>query len=272
MPVPVFILGLIGNIFNILIFTRRSLYKNPCAVYLLSATYMNIIVLFCGLIIRALMDGFNIDVVGNSLVLCRLRYIILHPSYTLSSWFLVLSSIDRFCISSRNAKLRQFSNLIIARRTIIVTTCIGLLLYSHVLGLFQIQQLNSGPYCFAQVGLYRLFYDFLFLTSFSLLPSILMMIIGLATVNNIRLVRVRVFTTTKTSINQLSKKDHQLIVMLLTQLIATVVCTLRHAILKLYSTFTVDDTRSPFRSAMENLFTQITRQLLYINASISFYL
>jgi hypothetical protein len=72
------------------------------------------------------------------------------------------------------------------------------------------------------------------LTSFSLLPSILMMIIGLATVNNIRLVRVRVFTTTKTSINQLSKKDHQLIVMLLTQLIATVVCTLPNAILKLY--------------------------------------
>jgi hypothetical protein len=43
---PVFILGLIGNIFNILIFTRHSLFTNPCTVYLLSGTCTNIIVLF----------------------------------------------------------------------------------------------------------------------------------------------------------------------------------------------------------------------------------
>jgi len=272
-PMPVFILGLIGNIFNILIFTRRSLFTNPCTVYLLSGTFTNIIVLFVGLVIRSLMDGFNIDIIGNSIALCRLRYIILHPAYVLSSWFLVLASIDRFCISSRNIRLRNFSNLIIARRTVVIATCICLLLYSHVLGLFEIQQLSTGPYCYAQVGSYRIFYDFLFFASFSFTPPILMVIIGLATVRSIRLARVRVtITTPTTNVGQLNKKDRQLILMLLIQLIATIVCTLPHAIQKLYATFTVNDTKTPLVTVIDNLLPQITRQLLYINASISFYL
>ncbi len=113
-PIPIFILGLVGNIFNILIFTRRSLFKNPCTVYFLSATCVNINVLFFGLLVRSLMDGFNIDVISNSLVLCRLRYIFFHPSSVLSSCFLVLASIDRFCISSQSIRLRKFSHLAIA--------------------------------------------------------------------------------------------------------------------------------------------------------------
>jgi hypothetical protein len=43
---PVFMLRLIGNIFNIMIFMRRLLFKNPCTVYLLGSTCMNISVLF----------------------------------------------------------------------------------------------------------------------------------------------------------------------------------------------------------------------------------
>lgn len=178
-PMPVFVLGLIGNIFNIFIFTRRSLFSNPCSIYLLSATCTNIVVLFVGLVIRSLMDGFNIDIIGDSIILCRLRYIILHPSYALSS---------------------------------------------------------------------------------------------LATVRNIRFARVRVTVTAGTNGGQLNKKDRQLILMLLIQLIATIICTLPHAIQKFYSTFTVNDIKTPYRLAIESLMPQITRQLLYINASMIFYL
>jgi hypothetical protein len=271
MPMPVFILGLIGNIFNILIFTRHSLFKNPCSIYLLSSTCTNISVLFFGLLIRTLMDGFDIDVIENSLVLCRLRYLILHPSYTLSSWFLLLASVDRFCCSSQNIRLRNFSNLSIARRTVVVSTCICLSMYIHIACLFEIEPSKSGPYCYAKAGLYRTVYDILFFTSFSFLPPVLMVITGLATVRNIRFGRTRLCTK-GTTIGHLTKKDRHLVLMLLVQLIATTICTLPHAIQKLYSTFTINDTRSPYRSAIESLVSQITRQLLYINASMSFYM
>jgi hypothetical protein len=65
---PVFILGFIGNIFNLMIFTRRAIFQNPCTVYLLGSTCMNLSVLVFGLLIRSLMDGFNIDMIGNSLI------------------------------------------------------------------------------------------------------------------------------------------------------------------------------------------------------------
>jgi len=271
-PIPIFILGLVGNIFNILIFTRRSLFKNPCTVYFLSATCVNINILFFGLLVRSLMDGFNIDVISNILVFCRLRYIVFHPSSVLSSWFLVLASIDRFCISSQSIRLRKFSHLAIARRAVIVASCVCLLMYIHIFGLFEIEQLQSGPYCYAKRGFYRVFYDFLFFASFSFFPPILMMIFGLATVRNILLTRTRVGITRPTILGQLNKKDRQLIWMLLVQLIATIVCTLPYTILKLYSTFTVNDTKNLYRSEIELLVLQITRQLLYIGAGMNFYL
>jgi hypothetical protein len=62
-----------------MIFTRHSLFKNPCTAYLLGSTYMDTSVLFFSLLIRSLMDGFNMDIVGNSLIFCRLCYLILHP-------------------------------------------------------------------------------------------------------------------------------------------------------------------------------------------------
>ncbi len=99
-----------------------------------------------------------------------------------------------------------------------------------------------------------------------------MMIFGLATVRNILLTRTRVGITRPTIVGQLNKKDRQLIWMLLVQLIATIVCTLPYAILKLYSTFTVNDTKNLYRSEIEHLVFQITRQLSYIGAGMNFYL
>lgn len=268
---PVFVLGLIGNSLNVIIFTRRSLIKNPCTVYLLSSTITNINVLFFGLLVRSLHDDFSIDIIGYSVVLCRLRYFILHTSYTLSSWFLVLASIDRYCLSSRHAYLRNYSCLSKARRSIALTSVGCLLIYIHILGFFQIENLSSGPYCYAEIGSYRVFYDFLFFALFSCLPPISMMIIGLATLRHVRLVRQRI-RTTGAIVRSINRKDRQLIVMLFVQLIATILCTLPHAILKLYTTFSRNQSKTIDRLSMENLLSQITRQLLYINASMSFYL
>ena len=96
-----------------------------------------------------------------------------------------------------------------------------------------------------------------------------MMLIGLTTVRNILVARNRTNTINN---SQLNKKDRQLILMLLVQLISTITCTLPHAIQKLYSTFTLNYSKGEFQLAVESLITHLTRQLLYINASISFYL
>ena len=114
----------------------------------------------------------------------------------LSSWFIILAGIDRYCISSRDVHRRRLSNLKYSRYLVVLTTLIVLAAYSHVLVLFTIEQLTTGPYCYAQAGAYRIFYDFFYFATFSFTPPIIMIIVGLATLHNIHQTRVQVVPST----------------------------------------------------------------------------
>ena len=278
MPIPIFICGLVGNIFNIIVFTRSSLRKNPCTTYFCSSSVANLSVLVFGLVVRVIMDGFGYDLASSNIIFCRFRYLILHCSLSLSSWFNILAGVDRYCISSRDAGRRRFSTLKQARILVALTTFTCFLLYVHVFGLFEIEQLKSGPYCYARAGAYRVFYDFLLFTTFSFTPPILMIILGLATLRNIRQARDRVLPASVTSaplasinIIQIRKRDRQLITMLLIQSISITVCTLPIATQKLYSTFTQNVAKDAYQMAIENLVAQVLRQLSFANSATSFY-
>jgi hypothetical protein len=272
-PIPIFFSGVFGNIFNILIFTRPSLIKNPCSMYFMSSSIANLITLFFGLLTRYLNDGFRIDVISTNLAFCKIRYFLLHGSLVLSSWFTVLAGIDRYCISSFDAHRRQLSNVKNARRLVALTTLIVSALYAQIFGVFTIQQLVSGPYCYAQPGAYRIFYDFFYFATYSFTPPIAMIIVGLATVHNIHRIRRHItpMSTNTTNGNPLTKRDRQMIKMLLIQVIFTVILTLPIAVQKLYSTFTQNEVKGAYQLAAENFIAQLMRQFSFINSSASFY-
>ncbi|CAF1106723.1 unnamed protein product [Rotaria sp. Silwood1] len=273
-PIPIVVLGCMGNILNILVFTRQRLIKNPCSTYFLCSSIANLIVLIFGLVSRFFSDGLGIDPVSTNLGFCRFRYFILHCSMVLSSWFTILAGIDRYWISSRNVQRRQLSNLKNARYLVILTTLIGVTLYSHVLILFTIEQLKSGPYCYAQTGIYRIFYDLFYVTTFALIPPTMMIIVGLATVYQIRRSRLNIQPLTinnNTNVNQLKKRDRQLLKMTLVQFIFIIIVTSPIAVQKLYATFTQNVIKGAFQLALENFLAQLMRMLVYINSSTSFY-
>ena len=272
MPIPIFVFGFFGNIFNIIIFTRPSLRKNPCTTYFCSSSIANLNVLVFGLVVRVIMDGFGYDLASSNVVFCRFRYLILHCSLVLSAWFNILAGVDRYCISSRDANRRRFSSLKNARIIVVLATIVCFILHAHVLVLFGIEQLKSGPYCYAQAGTYRVFYDFMRFATFSFSSPIIMIIVGLATVHNIRRARNQVLpTSTTTNIIQIRKRDRQLITMLLIQSISTAVCILPIATQKLYSTFTQNVAKDAYQLAVEDLVTQVLRQLSFFNSATSFY-
>jgi hypothetical protein len=269
----VFLIGFIGNIINISIFTRPKLIKNPCSTYFLYLSVVDLNVLFFGSIIRLLSDGFGIDLISYNLGFCRFRYFILHCSMALSSWFTILAGIDRYCISSRNVHRRQLSNLKYSRYLAALTAFIGLVAYSHVLGLFTIEQLKTGPYCYAQAGAYQIFYDFFYFATYSFTPPIIMIIVGLATLHNIHqtCVQVEPAITNQVNVYRLKKRDRQLIKMLLIQFICTIALTSPNAIQKLYSTFTQNVIKDAYRVAIENFLAEIARMFTFVNASTSFF-
>ncbi|UJR17741.1 hypothetical protein I4U23_004639 [Adineta vaga] len=271
--IPIGILGLIGNIFNILIFTRPLLVRNPCSIYLLSSSIAHTGAIVFGVIARIFSEGFGIDPASNNLVFCRFRYFILNCSLFLGIWFVVFASVDRYYVSSRNVHRRRLSNLKYAHYLIVFTIVICLISYSHALVLFTIEQLKSGPFCYAQVGIYRVFHDFFYFAIFSFTPPMIMIIVGFATFYNIHQSGVQIRSTTMHSTNphQLRRKDRQLIKMLLAQLIATVTLITPFAIQKLYLTFRQNTIQSVDQSIIENFIAQILRLFININCSISFF-
>ncbi|CAF3557167.1 unnamed protein product [Rotaria sp. Silwood1] len=99
LPLPFLVLGTIGVILNIIIFTRRSLVINSCIHYLLANTVANFIVLYWVVITRIMSDGYKIDPSITSDVFCKMKYFLTYVSRTLSTWFLLLACIDRWASS-----------------------------------------------------------------------------------------------------------------------------------------------------------------------------
>jgi hypothetical protein len=80
-------------------------------------------------------------------------------------------------------------------------------MYSHIFGLCIIEQLTTTPYCYAQAGTYRIFYDFFYFATYSFAPLIVMVIVGLRTFYNIHQMRGQIapMNTANTNVHQLRK-------------------------------------------------------------------
>ncbi|CAF4762978.1 unnamed protein product, partial [Rotaria sp. Silwood1] len=98
-PLPFLILGTIGVILNIIIFTRRSLFINSCTHYLLGNTIANFVVLYWVVITRILSDGYKIDPSTTSDTFCKVRYFFTYVPRTLSTWCILLACADRWASS-----------------------------------------------------------------------------------------------------------------------------------------------------------------------------
>lgn len=108
-------------------------------------------------------------------------------------------------------------------------------------------------YCYAQNGVYRIFYDFFYFATFSFTTPILMIIIELVTFRNIHHSRARINPNVIAVVNSthLKNRDRHLITMLVIQLITIVMSTLPIAIQMLYTTFTAGVPKSAYRVAIE---------------------
>ena len=59
-PIPFLILGTIGNILNIMVFTRPLIRTNPCSLYFISGSIANFFSLYVGLI-TPFLGLYNLD-------------------------------------------------------------------------------------------------------------------------------------------------------------------------------------------------------------------
>ena len=272
LPLPFLILGTIGLTLNILIFTRRNLFRNSCIQYLLCNTVSNYIVLYWVIFTRILSDGYGNDLSLRSDLFCRIRYFLTYYSRTLSTWSIVLACVDRW-FSSIQAKNR-FNNVRLARIIVLVASIVCFVSYFHVLFLFgvQINPKSLSATCYAQTGIYRLLSDIQYLVFYALGPPLLMLGFGLLTLRNVQKNRRIVSTSIQTANSQSQRRrETQILIMLLLQILVIIIFTLPFAIQKLVDTFVLQTNQTAVEKARYSLLSGTLRLISYGSHTLSFY-
>ncbi|UJR38680.1 hypothetical protein I4U23_031346 [Adineta vaga] len=276
----VLLLGSIGCIINLMVFTQKILRKNSCAIYFIAYNAANFIYIYAAPFYATLNVGYNIDASIQNLILCRLRFYTTVLFNCLCSFYLVLASIDRVLITSSNARTRQKSTLRMAYICIIGGTIFWALFQSHALFLTNIIQILPNYFlCYFEPGMYRTFLSYYVLIK-EILALALLITCGLWSIKNIQRSARRIgdatdahstATVRTNATHSTASKDRQLAFMLLMDITIYGLFCSTFAIFLLYQQITQYDVKSPVQIQIESIARNLAQFAASIPVSTSFY-
>ena len=278
-------IGIISCVCNLLVFTQNTLRKNPCTIYLIAINALNFVTISSAGTIRILTYGYGIDPSASNATFCRAVY---YTTFVFASWelsYLLLASIDRIIITSPNAITRQRSTRRAAILSLTIITSFWMVGHMHIF--FFVDIIQFGPYysvCYFSTGTYTTVMTIYAIGVNGILTVLLMTIFGLWAVRNVRRLRQTnraieqgtsgpatsgTVVVTRPNISQ--SKDHQLVRMVLVDILLYISCKCPVPIMAFYNVVTKDQQKSPERSSIEQLVLQLLYFIFYINNCISCY-
>jgi hypothetical protein len=194
-PIPLLFFGTIGNILNILVFTRKTFRNNICVAYFLGSTIFDSFVIIVGLLPR-LLNGFGSDPSQDSAVLCKLRFFITYFAGYVAVWFISLACIERYLSSSTSVQRRQLITMKRAYLSMVFVILLGFIVFGEVFYCIDInQQLLGAPQSCYQLkqNIQCQIADSLMQFLFEILtPALMMIIFGFLTFGNVRQKHLRI--------------------------------------------------------------------------------
>ena len=202
-------LGLIGNIMNILVFRQPRLRLNPCSFYLTSAAYANLIWIIASPFTRILAT-FGLDLSQRIAALCKIRRSLAYTLSSLSIMSLALATVDRCLLSSSRVTFRRFSSLQNAHRLVAATTLFYSLIFANMCYCLNIVRVQAELVCkFNKTPLCGFYNEIARLVALVLVPCLLLVIFGYGTAQNIKRTQKRV--ALRESTRRLGRSDRHLI-------------------------------------------------------------
>ena len=251
-PIVIF-MGLVGSIFNVIVFKQKSLRKSPCTIYFITYNVLNFIYMFASFLSLSLDVGFHIDPSVSNMSCCRLRIYITIVLNILSPFCLILASIDRILVTSPNALTRQKSTFRLAYMSLFGGILFWCLFHTHAIIMAYIFEIAPNVFlCFYSSGSYLVFIGYYFIIK-EIIVLILLIILGFLPIRNIhRIHRVRSNTQAILSrsggIGNTSRsstsRERQMVVMLLFDIIIYASCSFFFAIFLLYQQVTQNYTKT----------------------------
>ncbi|CAF1119306.1 unnamed protein product [Adineta ricciae] len=281
----IYVIGILGNLTNILIFSRRKLRSNTCSRYFIGMSVAQIFLFNTFGLTRVIISRTGVDLAGMNVGLCKLRIFVYIFSLGLTRQFLCLISIDRWILSTQHARIRQFSSPRLATSLIIGSVCFWLMFSIH--GLIGYET-TSAHFCGAPLGsAYAQFYA-IQITISSIVPFLIISVFTLLTLHNVRHYRriqiiqpaVNVVISTKKATTNRSlsmnvshyRREFQLMKVSLLQVIFYVVFAMTSTIFPLYSYLTSTLPKSTDQLAIDAFIVSTALILLYTYTASTFFL
>lgn len=234
------VLGTVSSLINLAVFLQKNLRKNPCYIYFIARNIWNIFFIYLSLLYVTLVLGFNIFPNSSNLSYCHFSIYISLLCDTLSPFYLILASIDRFCMTSSNAHLRRRMTCRLACLLSLFGTIFWILFHIHALIYSQIVEIKYNSFhCDLQTGLYSTLVTYYLLTIKGILSPILLITFGLLITKNLRTIRrttpvIHIIRITKIS----SRIDQQIVRLLIKDIIVYLLFASITAIVLMYELIT----------------------------------
>ena len=175
----VYVIGVVSNILNIILFSRRKLRVNCCSLYFISLSLSQLFLLNVNCLLRMTITWSNYTGFSAINSLCKLRAYLNVLTLVLIRHFICLISIDRWLVTSTNISLQNISSMKNVRWIIFGSLSFWILFSIHapigyVAGTFTCNPLSDSGYAIF-VAIYNIITSsgpFLILIIFSILTMI----------------------------------------------------------------------------------------------------
>lgn len=229
----IFVVGVVGNLLSVLVFSRASLRRRSCAVYFLALAITDIASLCASFIDTVLPSYNNFTLTIKFRFLCKMNPLMIYFTTDLSNFLLAIASIDRAISIQFPQRSKEFCRAKIAISTIMIMSIVLLLKNGHIFWGFEIVGEQNQRSCAPSKDkvvfhrnpnpmTYNLFYsifDSLDMLFAVVIPFFVMLICNIIII--VRVITSRRSITTIITTTQSKKhrkrheKDRQLTVMLL---------------------------------------------------------
>jgi hypothetical protein len=250
-------MGIAGNALNIFIFVSVRNYRTtPCTFYFLVALIYDMAELVIHLLARIVNTGFGITAGATSTIWCKAR------PYTVSVFGVItmtcqcLATIDQFLVTSSSARLRQWSKIKWAHRTVI-----GLMIIACIYGIPWLFYEDISPISGQCVYTTDGFYAYVLTQNLGIIcavPVLVMATFGYLTYRNIR-------QTTTLAQHQ---ADRQLATMVFMQIISVAFSRLPYGAYFAYSFFTTGVIKDKDRLNKEQFASTVIAALSYTQFAV----
>jgi hypothetical protein len=257
----ILIIGLIGNLSNILVFASvKAFRRNQCAFYLITVSISDCGLLLIALPFRLTESAFNYDTTRTSLFWCKFRSMIIYTLTLISFSSICFAAIDQYLSTNHHPRIKQLSTLKLAHR-LIYSAIVFWIIYDCIFPIFYDLQPTTG--CAIYNIYFANYYSFFHLILLvGIIPIFTSSMFSLLAYSNVRrIIQLRMAVVRR-------KLDRQLTAMVLAKVAFFAVTVLPSIIFRIYILNVIVSSSDSIETAIHQLISSIAYALFYVNSSV----